>query len=181
MHDNQKILLRAAEQISSTLHRLKVAPLPVDLPDGDWTQCRSLMRQVDLRTSREWHHAAAVLKDCLERTLERCSDRLQEIRRQMSGSSRPLPPQTTREIFGDLVALSDEFEGVAIDRSNQTLSVTTEPMVLEEIDLGPFEIRLHWDRIGDRRPYKVVAREPNPAGESSETTHPHVWSEARRC
>jgi hypothetical protein len=37
---------------------------------------------------------------------------------------------------------------------------------LDEIDLGPFEIRLHWDRIGDRRPYEVVALEPNPSGES---------------
>jgi hypothetical protein len=177
MHDNQRILLRAAERISSQLHRPKGAPLPVDLPDADWTQCQSLMRQVDLCTSRNWHHAAAGLRDRLERVLERCSDRLQEIRREVSGSSRLLLPQTTREIFGDLVALSDEFEGVAIDRSNQTLSVTTEPIVLEEIDLGPFEIRLHWDRIGERRPYEIIAREPNPAGESSETTHPHVRGE----
>jgi hypothetical protein len=174
MHDNQKIMLLAAERISSHLHGLKAASISVELPDGDWTQCHSLMRQIDLCTNRKWHHAAAVLKDCLERALERCSDHLQEIRRQVSGSSRLLPPQTTREIFGDLVALSDEFEGVAIDGSNQTLSVTTEPIVLEEIDLGPFEIRLHWDRIGERRPYEIVAREPKAAGESSETTHPHV-------
>jgi hypothetical protein len=66
---------------------------------------------------------------------------------------------------------------VQVDRSNQTLSVTTEPIILEEIDLGPFEIRLHWDRIGERRPYEVVALEPNPAGESSEITHPHVKGE----
>ena len=117
------------------------------------------------------------LKDRLERALERCSDRLQEISRQVSGSAGCCPPQTVREIFGDLVALSDEFEGVTIDASNQTLSVTTEPIVLEEIDLGPFEIRLHWDRIGERRPYEVVALEPNPAGESSDTTHPHVKGE----
>ena len=112
MHDNQKILLRTAERISSHLHGLKAAPIPVELPDGDWTQCQSLMRQIDLCTNRNWHHAAAVLKDRLERALERCSDRLQEISRQVSGSSRLLPPQTTREIFDDLVALSDEFEGV---------------------------------------------------------------------
>jgi len=177
MHDNQKLLLRAAERISSQLKRLRGAPLPVDLPDGEWTQCQSLMRQIDLCTTRNWHYAAAVLKDRLERSLERCSDRLQEISRQVSGSSRLLSPQTTREIFGDLVALWDEFEGVAIDGSTQTLSVTTEPIVLEEIDLGPFEIRLHWDRIGERRPYEIVAREPNPAGESSKTTHPHVKGE----
>jgi hypothetical protein len=177
MHDNQKILLRAAERISSHLHRLKAASISVELPDGDWTQCQSLMRQVDLCTTRNWHHAAAVLTDRLERSLECCSDRLREISRQVSASGRLLPPQTVREIFRDLLALSDEFEDVKVDRSNQTLSVTTEPIVLEEIDLGPFEIRLHWDRVGERRPYEIVALEPNPAGESSETTHPHVRGE----
>jgi hypothetical protein len=177
MQNNQKIVLRAAERISSHLSRLKGAPLPVDLPDGDWTQCQSLMRQIDLCTNRSWTHAAAVLEDRLERSLERVSDRLQEIRRQVSGSGRLMPPQTVREIFKDLIALSDEFEGVSVDGANQTLSVTTEPIVLEEIDLGPFEIRLHWNRIGERRPYEVVALKPNPAGESSETTHPHVKGE----
>jgi hypothetical protein len=174
MHDNQKILLRAAERISSHLHRLKAAPLPVGLPDGDWNQCQFLMQQIDLCTNRNWNHAAAMLNDRLERSLERCSDRLQEISRLVSASSRLLSPQTTRDIFGDLVALSAEFEGMTIDASNQTLSVTTEPIVLEQINLGSFEIRLRWDRIGERRPYEVVALEPYPAGESSETTHPHV-------
>jgi hypothetical protein len=110
----------------------------------------------------------------LERALERCSDRLREIGRQVSGSGWLAPLQSVREIFKDLVALSDEFEGVTIDGSSQTVSVTTDRIVLEEVDLGPFEIRLHWDRIGERRPYAAVALTPNPAGESSETTHPHV-------
>jgi hypothetical protein len=43
MHDNQKILLRGAERISSHLHGLKAASIPVELPDGDWTQCQSLI------------------------------------------------------------------------------------------------------------------------------------------
>jgi len=177
MHDNQKVLLRAAERISSHLQRLRAVPITFELPDGDWVQCQSLRRQIDLCTHRNWTHAAAVLEDRLERSLERCSDRLQEIRRQVSGSGRLMPPQTVREIFKDLIALSDEFEGVRVDGANQTLSITTEPIVLEEIDLGAFEIRLHWDRIGERRPYEVVALEPNSAGESSETTHPHVKGE----
>jgi hypothetical protein len=177
MHDNQKTLLRAAVRISSHLQRLRAVPITFDLPDGDWVQCQSLIRQIDLCTNRNWTHAAAVLEDRLERSLQRCSDRIREISRQVSGSGRLMPPQTVREIFKDLIALSDEFEGVRVDGANQTLSITTEPIVLEEIDLGPFEIRLHWDRIGERRPYEVVALEPNPAGESSETTHPHVKGE----
>jgi hypothetical protein len=177
MHDNQKILLRAGDLIASHLQRLRAVPITFELPDTDWLQCQSLMRQIDLCTNRNWTHAASVLEDRLERSLERCSDRLREISRQVSASGRLQLPQTVREIFRDLIALSDEFEDVKVDGANQTLSVTAEPIILKEIDLGPFEIRLHWDRIGERRPYEVVALEPNPAGESSDTTHPHVKGE----
>jgi hypothetical protein len=174
MHDNQKSLLRAAERISSRLQHLNAAPASVELPQADWTDCQSLLRQIDLCRSRNWKHAAALLQDRLERALSRCSERLQEISRRFVASEPRSPLQSAREIFLDLVALADEFEGVTIDASNQTLSVTTEAIILEEVNLGPFEIRLHWDRIGDRRPYDMVALEPNPARESDETTHPHV-------
>jgi hypothetical protein len=177
MHDNQKNLRRATQRISAQLQRLRSAPVLVELPAAHWTECQSLVHRIHLSRSRSWKHAAALLEDRLERALSRCSERLQEISRHISSSGRVSPPQTAREIFRDLVALSDEFEAVTIDVPNQTLSVTTEPIVLEEIGLGPFEIRLHWDRIGERRPYEVVALEPNPARESGDTTHPHVRGE----
>jgi hypothetical protein len=174
MHKNQKSLLRVAERIASRLRRLRAAPIPFELPDEHWDLCQRLIRQIDLCTSHNWLHAAGLLKDRLEYALERCSDRLRDIGRQASGYGWLAPLQPVREIFQDLTALADEFEGVALDGSSQTISVTTQPIVLEEIDLGAFEIRLHWDRIGERRPYEVVALNPNPAGESSDTTHPHV-------
>jgi hypothetical protein len=66
MHDNQKRLLRAAERISSHLQRLDAAPASVELPEADWTDCRSLLRQIDLCRNRNWKHAAALLQDRLE-------------------------------------------------------------------------------------------------------------------
>jgi hypothetical protein len=177
MVDNQKNLLRAAERIFAHLQRLRAAPVLVELPETHWTECQSLIHKIHLSRSHSWNHAASLLEDRLEQALSRCSERLQETSRHCSSSGRQSPPQTAREISRDLVALSDEFESVTIDVPNQTLSVTTEPIVLEEIGLGPFEIRLHWDRIGERRPYEVVALEPNPARESGDTTHPHVRGE----
>jgi hypothetical protein len=174
MQHNQRNLLRTAIRVSSHLQRNNNAPLLIDLPDAEWGQCHALLGYLDVCSVRNWTEAAGVLKDRLERSLERCADHLQEIRRQVSGFGRLAPLQTIGEIFADLSALSAEFDGVTIDGSNRTLSVTTDPIVLEEIELGPFEIRLHWDRIGERRPYQVVALNPNPAGESSDTTHPHV-------
>ena len=37
--------------------------------------------------------------------------------------------------------------------------MTTDRIVLEDIDLGPFVIRLHWKRIGEHRCYNVIALE----------------------
>jgi hypothetical protein len=74
------------------------------------------------------------LEDRLERALSRCSERLQEISRHVSSSGRISPPQTAREIFRDVVALSDEFESVTIDVPNQTISVTTEANILRLTD-----------------------------------------------
>jgi hypothetical protein len=174
MHKDQKSLLRVAERIASHLQRLGAAHFSFELPNESWDQCQCLIRQIDLCVSRGWLHAAGLLKDRLERAIERCSDRLRNIGRQAAGYGRLAPLQSLGEIFQDLTVLADEFEGVTLDGSSQTVSITTQPIVLEEIALGSFEIRLHWDRIGERRPYEVVALSPNPAGESSDTTHPHV-------
>jgi hypothetical protein len=177
MRNDQKVLWRAADQIASHLQRFKAAPTSIELPEAEWLQCQSLRRNLDRCAARHWQHAAALLNDSLERSLERFVDRIRDTSRQLAASGPFTPTQSVGDIFRDLVALSDDFEGLTIDGSNQTVSITTQPIVLEEIDLGPFEIRLHWDRIGERRPYEVIALEPNPARESSETTHPHVKGE----
>jgi len=180
MLENQKTLLRAAERIRSTLQRVQAATAVIELPDADWQECGSLIRQIHRAESRRWIHAVTVLSDRFERSIARCAERIQEISRQVSLFQWTSALPSVREIFAELVALSDEFEGVKVDLPNQAVSVTTEPIDLEEIGFGPFEIRLHWDRIGERPPYDAIALDPNPARESSDTTHPHVKGE-RLC
>jgi hypothetical protein len=177
MQTQHRILLRTAERISSHLQRTRAAPVSIELPETDWAYAQLFLRQLDICRERTWPHAAALLEDRLERALERCSERFQEIRGRVLRPRSPLFIQRTRDIFRDLVALTDEFEGVSIDGPSRTVAVTTEAIVLEDINLGPFKIELHWDRIGDRRTYRVIALNPNPAGESSDTTHPHVKGE----
>jgi len=177
MYPDVRVLFRAAEGIRGQLRQAAVAAGNVELPEAHWTECQSLVRQLRQVADHGWINAQAILQDRLERALVRCLERFQEIVRQSSSSQgRPAPP-TVREVFDDLVALSDEFDGLSIDSSSRTLSVTTEPVVLEEIELGPFEIRLHWERIGERRSYDVVALAPNTSRESSDITHPHVRGE----
>ena len=53
---------------------------------------------------------------------------------------------TAHDIYQDLVALRQEFEELDYDLRERRLSVVTEPIVLEGVYLGPFEIRLQWAR-----------------------------------
>ena len=87
---------------------------------------------------------------------------------------------TACDIHADLVALREEFDGVAFDQRKRTLTVTTEPIELEGTYLGPFEIQLDWSDLtgGNRDKYRVIAVEANPAAANESVTHPHVQDEA---
>lgn len=68
-----------------------------------------------------------------------------------------------RDIYEDLVALQLEFDEVDWSFKAGTLSAVTEPIVLEEIDLGPFEIVLDGRQIDTATPNHVIAKRENPA------------------
>jgi hypothetical protein len=177
MEPNQKRLLRASESIRAQLGRLLSMSGEVDLPAEHWIECQKLARQLHSATRRGWNRCQPVLRDRLEWCLMGCIERLQCATRELSAPSPKPSPPTFRAIYSELCALPTEFDGFIVDLANEAISLTTERVVLEDIDLGPFEIRLHWNRIGEHRCYDVVALEPNPARESSDVTHPHVRSE----
>ncbi len=84
------------------------------------------------------------------------------------------------DIFSELTQIDQEIGEYQYDLKEKTISVITEPITLEEIALGSFEIKLFIDKISTlytNIPYKVIALEPNPAGSDSSVTHPHVNSE----
>jgi hypothetical protein len=173
MPPNQRMLLRAAECIRSQLCRAASTSEEVDFPDAHWNECQALGRQLARAATRGWVNSQAILQDRLERGIASCLERLQQALKQISSFRSKISPPTARAIFNELSALSDDFDTFAVDLASQTVSVNTESVVLEDIDLGPFEIRLYWSRIGQRRCYDVIALEP-PARESSDVTHPHV-------
>jgi hypothetical protein len=104
------------------------------------------------------------------------------VRDAVSATDRQLKqPQPAAPGLGDLVAelvqLDDEFGGLKVDLRQKTLRVTTEPIELEEVFLGPFAVLLRWPRLEREacgRCFEVIALEPRPAATKSEVTHPHV-------
>ena len=82
-----------------------------------------------------------------------------------------------RHLLEELRQLDDEFSGLHIDLKKKLLSVTTEAIELEEIYLGPFSIRLSWERLASKTSshcFEIVALDPNPAASNETVTHPHV-------
>ena len=86
---------------------------------------------------------------------------------------------TANDIYQDLLALGEEFEELDVDVRARRLSVTTEPIVLDGVYLGPFEIRLQWARQSSSGAptYRVLAKDPHPAESRENVTHPHVMDE----
>ena len=92
-----------------------------------------------------------------------------------------MPHVSATDVYHDLLALKGEFEEVEIDLEENDLSVTTDDIDLDGVCLGPFQIRLEWQQIGQAsQPYRVIALDPHPATKSDEITHPHVQDE-RLC
>jgi hypothetical protein len=84
------------------------------------------------------------------------------------------------ELYRELMDLEAVFDQVEFDLRKNTIAVVTPPITLEDIFLGPFEIRLRLGTGGQRPAYSVLALEPTPASANRDVTHPHVQRE-RLC
>ena len=173
-------LLRAASLIHEQLVARDRALTDICLPEDQWREATRLMRQIEQAQHRGWPRAAAELASSLRRDLE---DLCHHLTAQVETLRRPLAGRTVAgeaEIYRDLVALGEEFEGLECDFGKHEVCVTTVPIVLEGYYLGPFQIRLDWRQLQATSAYRVVAMEPHPAESNDSVTHPHV-SEERVC
>jgi hypothetical protein len=172
-----KTALRAAMLIHEQVAGGPRHDLPLYLPDYLWTNIQRIRRQIDKARRRGWHGAAKRLTEDLTRELDSCSRMLGNACRALQSCPSEPHLSSASDIYRDILALYDEFEDVKIDIGEHELSVTTDRIVLEDIGLGRFDIRLDWQHLGKSQPYRVVALDPNPAAKDEEVTHPHVQSE----
>lgn len=143
---------------------------------------RSQKMQRDWELARQaaehgWHAAAAVKEQDVQSEAARIEAAASIL---VNQPMRP-PAQSNPPLLGTIVAelqqLEDEFESFEIDLKEGLVGVTTPPIVLEEIHLGPFSIELHVNRLSDRlgsECFNCISLEPNPAASREDTTHPHV-------
>ena len=80
----------------------------------------------------------------------------------------------------ELRQLQQEFGKIDFDKGEGAISVVTDPVTLEGVYLGPFQVQLQIDKLCElyKGPvYQVIALDPNPAATAEDVTHPHVSKE----
>ncbi|MFL5329988.1 MAG: hypothetical protein ACJ8C4_13870 [Gemmataceae bacterium] len=147
----------------------------LDTLDDHVRALRELGQRLIYAQGRGWYSVGADLQSNYDRQLESfnlCARRLVDEERWVPTQSRRLG-----EWLGEFEQLEEEFGQIKVDWNRRCLSIVTEPITLEEVDLGPFSIELFWERLAHRAGsscFNIVALEPNPATCNESVTHPHV-------
>ena len=177
-HHDQR-LLRMAIAIEEQLKAAQSKPAQAELPTATWQQCEQTLRLMRRAQRHGWQLAAHRLLRDLRGNLRRLQGDLIEFDCGIEPQQRQPCQTSVRDIHADLVALREEFDGVAFDQRKRIISVTTEPIELEGVYLGPFEIQLDWGDLTDGHPsnYRVIAIDAHPAAANEDVTHPHVQDE----
>ncbi|WP_417849457.1 hypothetical protein [Thalassoglobus sp.] len=180
-HDRQ--LLKAAvmlkEAYDTTQLPTATHSFPTEsFPTEQWQRIQRLERQQQLA---EKHGYAVAAQSCRQRLSEQircCVQELQQYEMQLSQTLRSQSVPSLQMLYAELQALDDEFVDVEIDRVLKEVVVGTEPIVLEGIDLGRFQIRLSLKRVGVQGSFGVTPLDPNPSSPDDNVSHPHVQGDS---
>ena len=144
-------------------------------------QLESFKRKLSICEAHGWKDAEAKVVKGVEIALHELPYLLPEIERAVMPCTAQVP--SLKDIYQELIQSDEEFGELRYSSKDDVLSVTTEPIELEGVYLGEFEIQLHITRLGgihSNEAYRIVALDPHPAAGNESVTHPHV-SEERLC
>jgi len=125
-----------------------------------------------------WEGATAKLMSRLQRILHDLPYSIDETQRKIEASQIKMP--SLRQLYEALRQVQEEFGRLEYNAEEETLSVFTEPIELEGIFLGDFEIQLQIPQLTqmqDGKIFRVIALDAHPATSNDVVTHPHVSDE----
>ena len=134
--------------------------------------------RLDTCLNRGWHAAADKLVAKVKVVLRDLPYAISELERATNASQLTLP--SLRHIYEELRQTQQEFGRLKYDPAENTLSTFTEPIELEGLFLGDFEIQLQITALAemkDSNTLRVIALDPHPAACNDAVTHPHVSEE----
>jgi len=178
--EDKKRLVQVAGRVLESLTRLRhirylelMRRLTTSV--GQFQELTAESRKLGLALARGWFAAADRCSMRAGRLVNDISYSISHVQQFIEGPQHKAP--TLSQIVEELNQLQDEFGNVDFDKSEDSISVVTDPITLEDIPLGPFKIQLDLGRLNDlyrNRPYRVIALNPNPASTDDNVTHPHI-------
>ena len=180
---SNKKLVQIAEAIRQQLQELKVHRYGelhehMQILTDNLARLQSNQRKLDICRVRVWNAAATKTTGNIEATLRDLSCLAERIERSFRATKTQVP--SLRDVYEELVQAGEEFERFRYNDTDKFLAVRTEPIELEGLYLGEFEIQLHIPGLAEMRYnslYSIVALDPHPAGSNECVTHPHVSDE----
>ncbi len=169
---------RAALRIAAALANVRPA-VCLTLPHAAWRDIGRRFTHYDTAVAHDWARAVAHLREQLHTRLRWLQTDLQTVLDDLAASGTEAPP-TVPFLVAELAALEEEFPSVTLDLAASTLTVQTEPIVLEGRVLGPFALIGHWERLPQEDFLEVRALEPRHPDDRDDVTHPHVLDD-RLC
>jgi len=178
-----KKYIRAANMLLQALHGLKqerLRQIQQRLESFSY-KCSDITKNSNVfqkAVDKCWYPSAENIRSRISRNLTDFSHHLEQFKCTINTDDIKLPKPG--DVVEELLQIEEEFGEIKLDLKARTISVITESIVLEGILFGSFEIRLSLNEIkklATESPYKIVALEPNPAGNDCDVTHPHVSHE----
>lgn len=175
---SEKTAIRAALRLHDCLKQHSTQIPELSLSCTYWNQCHQYVQSLQKARARNWISAAAYRQSELENVLIYLRNEVDRLARAVSSSNDDFALLLTPgQIHAELRALENEFDEVECDLKQQTLTVTTDPIELDGIELGSFRIRFYWNRLNDTSCYHVIAVDPRHPESRPDVTHPHVQND----
>ena len=180
MHDQK--LFRLALRLHEVIRRNQIERPFNDLTRcmnsvrSNWREMKRCLRLTSFAIERDWRHAARTLVSDNRFCRDDFAAGLKDLSEAAAAVTSPKPHHcSVQSLLDDLVDLQEGFKELRWNRDE--LWVRTEAITLEEIYLGPFEIRMPIACLGTEggnEDFKVNALDPQPSSKSDEVVHPHV-------
>lgn len=181
--ENIKNIIQIANRVQDALTKLKhhrYLELMRQLISfsGQFQELTAESRKMGASLANGWLSAAESCCKSVSRLLNDIPYSVSRIKELIETPDKEKPKLSV--LVDELNQLQEEFGSLELENAQNTISVITEPITLEDVHLGSFRIQLELNKLSElyqSSPYYVVALNPNPAATDETVTHPHVTNE----
>jgi hypothetical protein len=183
MELNQKQLVKIADAIHDQLgilaaNHYKIIQQQIDVINNNQKHLQTVRDGLEKCNLFNWQTAAKKMIGKANQIVQKLPGSVCELQRTIQDCQNTMP--SLRDIYEELRQTHTEFGELDYDPQENTLSVFTNPIELEGVFLGDFEICLQIPQLTEMstgKHLKIIAMNPNPAAVNDEITHPHVSEE----